>query len=74
MKDLIVKLQMPISTNSPTPAALVYAEGHKHQRLVDITPEIKKVMEGKDKAYFKATLDGLNVKIHLDQPVEAQLW
>lgn len=48
----IVKIQ--VSLSEPTAPYLVYAEGRKHVRFVDQTPELVAAMAEKPKAFFQA--------------------
>ncbi len=55
---MIVKVQLPLMSNSKEAMALVYDEGKKFQCFVAVTQDIIDVMGGNPKAFFHAHTEG----------------
>lgn len=73
-KPMIVKVQLPLSTNEPEPLALVYNENRKYDVFMRITPDLIKVMEGRPKAFFHATYDKVANNTILGKEAPHQPW
>jgi hypothetical protein len=54
----VVKVQIPVASNVDDAPALIYGEGHRHQELRTITPELLARMAERPKAYFWAIWKG----------------
>jgi hypothetical protein len=54
---MIVKVQIPLSSNEPEPTALVYDQSRKYEVFMPVTDELKKQMSGLPKKYFYAYYD-----------------
>ena len=48
----IFKIQLPLSSNEPRPAALVYNEDRSIQFMLSIEEDVVGAMRGRPKAYF----------------------
>lgn len=68
---MIVKVQVSLRS-SDGPQMLIYNEARDVQWEGPLTPDVKKLMHGRDKAYFEAKL--IDTLINIRFEVEAQPW
>ena len=68
----IVKVQIPVMTNSPNPQALVYDEYRRVEQQFPISKELKAAMGMAHKRYFFAHMEG--TELHLDEKTGGQSW
>ena len=70
---MIVKVQLPLSSNQKDPPAFIYDEKKEVEMFVPITKELLEHMDGEPKKYFKAHIlkDGT---LMLDEEAEEQSW
>jgi len=66
--QMIVKVQMPLAGE---PQVLVYDETRTKQGMFDVTPDIKRIMRGRAKAFFHATLANGTFDIGDEAPWQA---
>lgn len=52
---MVVKIQIPLATNTE-PLALIYNKDRTFETYSGISTEIKKVMKGRPKAFFKVKI------------------
>jgi hypothetical protein len=73
-KDLqqIVKLQIPLSSNTPNPGALVYNKDHSYLAEIPITKQIRRLLKDRLKIYVLATIKNGVITLSDEQP--AQDW
>ena len=76
MSNQIVKLQVPIVTNSENPMCLVYSRDRKINGMVPLTKEILDKMDGSLKKFFKVkSIEyGKNDVLKIAEEVEDQGW
>ena len=73
-KDLqqIVKLQIPLSSNTPNPGALVYNKDRSYLAEIPITKQIRRLLKDRLKIYVLATIKNGVITLSDEQP--AQDW
>lgn len=65
---MIIKIQLPLSSNTDEPEALVYDEKHEIDTFMPISKELLKRMGGNIKKFFYAHLEDEEVIIDKDAP------
>ena len=70
-KTFVVKIQLERFPN-PGASCLIYNESRSVYYEETITPAMKKLMAGREKAYFKAHLE--NHVLHIDGDSDEQDW
>lgn len=68
---MIVKIQMPLTTNDPDPQALVYNKNQSVYLNVPVA-QAEPHMKGRVKAYFHAKVEG--DVVHIKQDASWQTW
>lgn len=71
---MIVKVQIPLETNMPTPMVLIYNEDRSEEHQFPVSPEFIKAMKGKPKSFFHADRKNGHFLVHLNKPAEWQDW
>lgn len=73
---MIVKIQIPLSTNEKNPLALVYNEDRSFETFIPIGDELLWWMDGEPKAFFNVTLKKVRheTEMKIDSEVEFQDW
>jgi hypothetical protein len=74
MKEFIVKVQWPISTNEPQPLVLVYNRDRSIHQKFPATTELRERMNNRPKVYFWAVVNQLNGKLELGRNAPDQNW
>jgi len=69
---MIVKVQMPITSNHKNAKALVYNKDGSFECMLNIDAGLRKLMNGRYKAFFSANVDQETIK--LDQEVTDPGW
>ena len=69
---MIVKIQQQLGGNTTPQQMLVYDKSRDYLWEGDITPEVKKFLKGRDKAYFNAKV--VNTKFEIHEEVKTQNW
>lgn len=69
---VIVKVQLPLSTNLEVPEALIYNQDRSILCQLPVSDDLKKSMGGAAKQYFFAELRG--TILHLDKRAPWQDW
>ena len=69
---VIVKIQIPLSSNQKNPPALIYNESRTLQEYVAVEL-VADIMLERPKAYFKAHIDK-DKKLVIGEEVEEQKW
>lgn len=69
---MIVKIQQQIGGNTTPQQMLVYNQNRKYLLETDMTPEVKKLLGDRPKAYFEAQVKNNNFIIGKEVP--AQNW
>jgi hypothetical protein len=67
-KRLIVKVQIPITTNDPHPKSYVYDRHREIEEFFPITPDLLERMNNRLKVYFYATLEDGDLNLQEEAP------
>ena len=65
---MIVKVQVPLSSNEEDPPALVYNKDRSVQHGVPVTWELIDALDGKPKAFFYASVRRTRLVLHRKAP------
>ena len=71
---MIVKVQLPLSSNEVEPMALVYDENRQFEVFLPVTDGLKQEMSGLPKKYFYAYFDDESKNTVLVKPALSQSW
>lgn len=69
---MIVKVQIPLATNAPTPMALIYNEDRSVEYQTPVTRDLRRKMKGQWKTFMHAEL--VDTILHLGKMAPWQDW
>ena len=70
----IIKVQWPLSTTLDVPPILIYNEDRSIKELIPATEEWRKLMKGRVKVYFYATLTEPDGTLTIGEIAPDQSW